>query len=67
MLARDPVLRETLAVRDTYLDPLHVLQIELLARNRDVIEGEGRDPLHTLRRALLLTVNGIANGLQNTG
>lgn len=67
VLERDPVLRRTLAVRDTYLDPLHVMQIELLARTRDVSVGEGRDPLHTLRRALLLTVNGIANGLQNTG
>jgi phosphoenolpyruvate carboxylase len=68
VLARDPVLRRTLEVRDTYLDPLHVLQIELLARTRDASAGEGRDPLlHTLRRALLLTVNGIANGLQNTG
>jgi phosphoenolpyruvate carboxylase len=67
VLARDPVLRRTLAVRDTYLDPLHVLQIELLARTRETLVVEGGDPRHTLRRALLLTVNGIANGLQNTG
>jgi phosphoenolpyruvate carboxylase len=67
VLAGDPVLRRTLEVRDTYLDPLHVLQIELLARTRDVSVEESRDPLHSLRRALLLTVNGIANGLQNTG
>jgi phosphoenolpyruvate carboxylase len=67
ILERDPVLRRTLAVRDTYLDPLHVLQIELLARTRDVSAGESRDPVPSLRRALLLTVNGIAGGLQNTG
>jgi phosphoenolpyruvate carboxylase len=67
VLERDPVLRRTLAVRDTYLDPLHVLQIELLARTRDRGAGEAGDPVHSLRRALLLTVNGIAGGLQNTG
>jgi phosphoenolpyruvate carboxylase len=56
------VLRRTLEVRDRYLDPLHAMQIELLARFR---ETGGRDA--TLRRTLLLTMNGIANGLRNTG
>ena len=48
-------------MRDLYLEPLHHLQIELLVRRR---EGED-DP--ELARALLLTVNGIAAGLRNTG
>ena len=62
LLDANPILQRTLAVRNTYLEPLHRIQINLLARSRD---GSVDDPV--LRRALLLTVNGIAAGLRNTG
>ena len=61
LLDANPLLQRTLAVRDRYLAPLHQLQIELLARRR------GGDGNPDLERALLLTVNGIAAGLRNTG
>ena len=61
LLGGNPILRTTLEIRDHYLDPLHHLQVNLLARRR---AGE-EDPL--LARALLLTVNGIAAGMRNTG
>src|SRR2546421_609247 len=63
--------RRTLAVRDTYLEPLHHLQVALLAQYRAGRNAPGSarpgvtDP--TLERALLTTVNGIAAGMRNTG
>jgi phosphoenolpyruvate carboxylase len=66
LLAADPVLRQTLRVRDAYLAPLHDLQVALMERWR-ADRAAGRQPDPTVARALLLTVNGIAAGLRNTG
>jgi phosphoenolpyruvate carboxylase len=78
LLDSQPVLKRTLAVRDTYLEPLHHLQVALLRQYRDAglagravpVAPGGRgaaltDP--TLERALLTTINGIAAGMRNTG
>lgn len=63
LLERHPQVRASISVRDTYLDPLHLLQVELLARSRE--QGEATCP--AIEQALLVTVAGIAAGLRNTG
>jgi phosphoenolpyruvate carboxylase len=61
LLSREPVLRDSIARRNPFVDPLSYVQIELLRRIRaDGDDGE-------LARASLHTLNGIASGLRNTG
>jgi phosphoenolpyruvate carboxylase len=56
------VLQRNIRLRNPYVDPLHLLQIDLLRRWR----AEGR-PEGSLLDALKATVKGIALGIQNTG
>ena len=63
LLAHSPSTLKFISLRNTYLDPLHLLQAELLARSRDR-EADLDSPLE---RALLVSVAGIAAGLRNTG
>ena len=66
LLGTNRTLATTLSVRDAYLAPVHELQIALIERWR-ADRGAQREPDPKLARALLLTVNGIAAGLRNTG
>jgi phosphoenolpyruvate carboxylase len=62
-LAHNAVLRRSIDVRNPYVDPINLVQIELLRRLREA-RGEA-DP--QLRHAFMMTVNGIAAGMRNTG
>jgi phosphoenolpyruvate carboxylase len=60
LLESTPVIRRSIDVRNPYVDPLNLVQVELLCRVR-------HRPDARTRRALLVTVNGIAAGMRNTG
>jgi len=61
LLADNPVLRRSIDVRNPYVDPINLVQVELLKRLR------AGGPDERLARALMVTMNGVAAGLRNTG
>lgn len=62
LLQGDPRLAASIRLRNPYVDPMSLLQVDLLQRWR---EGDRHDD--TLLQALVACVNGVAQGLQNTG
>jgi phosphoenolpyruvate carboxylase len=60
-----PEGRQSLALRDPYLDPINVLQVELLRRLRRASSDVADDT--ATWQAFVVTVNGIAAGMRNTG
>jgi phosphoenolpyruvate carboxylase len=62
LLESSPVLQRSIAVRNPYVDPMSYLQVELLARLRGQEDAD-----EELLYAILLTINGIAAGMRNTG
>ncbi len=64
-LQSNPALARSIAHRFPYLDPLNHLQVELMRRYRDRRAG---DPgIERLQRGILISINGLAAGLRNTG
>ena len=61
LLQDNPTLARSLTNRTPYIDPLNHLQVSLLHRHREGDDDE------RLRRAIHLTINGIAAGLRNSG
>jgi phosphoenolpyruvate carboxylase len=60
LLESNPVLRRSIDVRNPYVDPINLVQIELLRRSR-------AHPGDRVKAALLVTINGVAAGMRNTG
>ena len=60
LLEHNHVIRQSMEVRNPYIDPLHYLQAELLNRDRN-------HPDDIVEQALMVTMTGIATGMRNTG
>lgn len=60
LLQENPIIRQSIDVRNPYIDPLHFLQAELLHRDRN-------QPDERLEQALMITMAGISAGMRNTG
>jgi phosphoenolpyruvate carboxylase len=61
LLDRNPVLSRSIRLRNPYVDPMSLIQVELLRRKRSGEESSELD------YAIGATMNGIAAGLHNTG
>ena len=66
LMDADPVIQRSVQLRNPYVDPLNYLQVETLRRLRALSDADGEEA-QALREVMVLTVNGIAAGLRNTG
>jgi phosphoenolpyruvate carboxylase len=62
----EPVIQRAIHLRNPYVDPLNYLQVEMLGRLRGLADPDGAEA-ERCREVIVLTVNGIAAGLRNTG
>lgn len=70
LLDNQPVLQKSIRLRNPYVDPLSYLQVELLRRLRALSNDDTEDvktARRDLRAAVLLSINGVAAGVKNTG
>jgi phosphoenolpyruvate carboxylase len=66
LLETNPVLNRSIRLRNPYVDPMSLIQVELIRRKRTAAaNGEADSP--ELNRAISATINGISAGLRNTG
>lgn len=70
LLDENPVLARSIRLRNPYVDPMSLIQVDLLRRKRALLEnGTPADSpaLDEIHRAIAGTINGISAGLRNTG
>lgn len=63
LMQEQPWIKEAISLRNPYVDPLNMLQAELLSRSRE----NGDEICPVVDQALMVTIAGIAAGLRNTG
>ncbi len=62
----DPVIQRSIQLRNPYVDPLNYIQVDVLRRLRALPDPDGPEA-DELREVMVMTINGIAAGLRNTG
>jgi phosphoenolpyruvate carboxylase len=65
LMDSEPVTQNAVRLRNPYVDPLNYIQVEMLRRLRSLPDNSRES--ESLREAVVLTINGIAAGLKNTG
>jgi phosphoenolpyruvate carboxylase len=65
LLENEPRIQRSIDLRNPYIDPLNYIQVEILRRLRKLPDQS--EDAQVLRETMILTVNGIAAGLKNTG
>ena len=66
LLDSEPVNQRSVQLRNPYVDPLNYIQVDMLRRLRALPDQEGAKA-EALREVIVITINGIASGLRNTG
>jgi phosphoenolpyruvate carboxylase len=66
LLETNPVLNHSIRLRNPYVDPMSLIQVELIRRKR-IAAANGEPDSPELNRAISATINGISAGLRNTG
>ncbi len=66
LMEGEPVIQHSTRQRNPYVDPLNFLQVEMLRKLRSLTDPAGKEA-HAIREVIVLTINGIAAGLRNTG
>ena len=66
LMDADPVIQQSVHLRNPYVDPLNYIQIEMLRRLRTLPDRDSPEAA-VLHEVVVLTINGIAAGLRNTG
>ena len=65
LVAGHDVAEQLIGLRDPYVEPLHLMQIALLKKKRALKTGD--EAIKLIDQALGTTLNGVAQGLRNTG
>ena len=66
LMESEPVVQRSVHLRNPYIDPLNYIQVEMLRRLRR-LPDQYSEAAESLRHVIVLTINGIAAGLKNTG